>query len=792
MFKNIAKIAFRNLWKHKGYTFINTIGLAIGIAAIVWGYQTWRYSFSFDLFHPDLDNVYRAVTKKDGVDAVQGIFPQAIARAAKADIPGITEAVRVDDEFMNVKPAGSNETFAENVHFTDPAFFKLFNFPLLKGSNDLADKTAVMITATTAKKYFGNEDPIGKTLLLYAGQPYAKPFTVKAVLKDPPENATFHFNFLVNIESQLKPDGTPVAANDWKWFAGAVFFKIPNPADARALPAKLTQYLAQQHSARQDWKVTGFKLYSLREHARLSEVIDSNIMYERPSDAASYAGLILAVLLLLSACLNFSNTTVARANQKLKEIGMRKVMGGTKQQLMLQLLMECAFIVLVAILLSVVINKWWLPTFNGMFSYIHVQADYLHDTNLQLFLLATLVLTSLLAGFYPAFYITRFNPANIFRGSVKFGGSNIFSRAMLGLQVAIAIITIVSGIAFARNTVFQKNFDFGYDIDNSVVVAVKDKSMYEALRNEMAAVPQVKAMAGTRLQVGFDFRTRVTEVAAVKKEVRYLEVGDGYTDLMKLKLASGRKFEKEQATDYTNAVLITQKLAAAYGWTDQTALNRQIHLDTTMYSVVGVLKDFHSNDFFSEMMPVLVKLVKEDKYQYLVLQANHSDLAAVMEQSKKSWQKLFPLQPFRAFYQNEIAAESYKVSNSIASIFTWFSFVCILLTATGLFALVSLTVLKRTKEIAIRKVAGANPRHILLLISSGYGWIFILSALLGSYGGYVLTDMLLNMIFKVNAGVGNNTLLYAVTALFAIAVITTCIKVWQAVKTNPVKMLRTG
>ena len=215
-----------------------------------------------------------------------------------------------------------------------------------------------------------------------------------------------------------------------------------------------------------------------------------------------------------------------------------------------------------------------------------------------------------------------------------------------------------------------------------------------------------------------------------------------------------------------------------------------MRIDTASYSVVGVLKDFHSDLLFSPLEPVAMKLVKEDQYQYLVVQAKQGDLTSVYEQTKKAWQKLFPLQPFRGLYQNEVKSEGYRVSNNIATIFSWFALVSILLTATGLFALVSLTVLKKMKEIAIRKVAGADPKHILVLVGKGYFWIFILAAFLGAYAGYSLSKLLLDMIFKTNNGIGGYTLLYAIVILFGIAAVTTGIKVWQAAKTNPVKMLR--
>jgi len=452
--------------------------------------------------------------------------------------------------------------------------------------------------------------------------------------------------------------------------------------------------------------------------------------------------------------------------------------------------MECGFIVFLAILLSALLNMWWLPAFNKMFVYIDVQANYFHDSTLLFFLLITLLSTTLLAGAYPAFYITRFNPSSIFRGNVKFGGKNIFSRLMLGLQVAIAVITVVAGIGFSRNAAFQKNYDFGYNVENTISISVTDKNSFDALKHEMSGLPQVTAMAGTRNQIGFDYRNKVAECEGLKKEVHYLEVGRDYLDVMGLKIAAGRSFENAREADYINAVLITQKMAALYGWKDNEALNKQIKIDTAFYNVTGVLKDFHADLLFNPLEPVAIKLVKEDKYQYLVVQAKQGDLTDVYEQSKKAWKKIFPLQPFRGFYQNEVKTEGYRISNNIATIFSWFAAVSILLTATGLFALVSLTVLKKMKEIAIRKVAGAYPKHILVLIGKGYFWIFIFSAFVGAYAGYSLTKLLLDMVFKTNNGIGSYTLLYSIVLVFAIALITTGIKVWQAVRANPVKMLR--
>ncbi len=790
MFRNFLKIVFRNLWRYKSYTLINIIGMAIGIAAMVWGYQTYKFSFSYDNFHNDRDHVYRALTLRKDADGMQGIVPLAAVAQAQTDFSGIKEAVYLDSRGTNVK-YDKSDAFAEQVHFTQPAFFSLFNFPVIKGNNDISNHNSVLITERTAKKYFGQQDPIGKALTFYAGETFAMPLTVTGVLKDIPINSSIRFDFITNFDNQLKGDGSKIALDDWKWFVDAAFFRIPDAANAARVEKEMSRYIAVQNKAREDWRVSGFKFLSIKETASLEGAISSNNLRDRPDDSAAFGPFVLAFLIFLSACLNFSNTTVARANRRLKEIGMRKVMGSTHAQLIRQLLLECSVIVAAAILLSVILNNWWLPVFNTMFGEINVTADYFHDKNLLVFLGCMLIGATLLAGFYPAFYVSRFNPTSIFRGTVKFGGTNLFSRLMLGLQLAIAIITVVAGMAFAKNADYQRHYDFGYNMENTIGIVFGDSASYVPLKNEMAKIPEVKSLSGTRNHIAFSFRNAIAESETVKREMDFMEVGSDYLKTMQLKLVAGRDFDASSDADYDNALLITQKLASQFGWKEKDALGKRIKIDSVTYSVVGLLKDFHPDHLFDPLEPVAMKLGRESRFQFLIMQTNPEDLTAVYGKAQDAWKRLFPLKPFNGFYQNQITAEAFETSKNIAVIFKWFALVCILLTATGLFALVSLTTLKKMKEIALRKVVGAAPHHILVLINKSYFWIFLVSAVIGCYGGYSLTKLLLDMIFKINAGVGATSLIGSVGALFLITALVTGFKVWQAVRTNPVKLLRT-
>ena len=270
----------------------------------------------------------------------------------------------------------------------------------------------------------------------------------------------------------------------------------------------------------------------------------------------------------------------------------------------------------------------------------------------------------------------------------------------------------------------------------------------------------------------------------------FLEVGRDYPDVMGLKLTAGRGFDKGMDADYDNALLITEKTAALYGWSAATALGKQMRIDSARFTVTGVLKDFHAATLFEPTPPIAIRLGRESRFHYLLISAGPKDLAAVHEKVRLVWKSLFPLKPFNAFYQNQVKEQAYEINASTATIFGWFGIVSILLTATGLFALISLTTMKKMKEIALRKVVGATPRHILVLINKSYVLILAVSALLGSLAGLALTRMLINMIFKINSGVGLDSLLWAVIVLFLIAAVTSGIKVWEAVRANPVKLLR--
>jgi len=789
MILNSFKHIFRNLYIRRYHTLINVLGLAIGIASIVWGYQTYRFSFSFDNFHQHRDQVYRVLTKSAGRESFNGYCPLPVGPLAKNEFSGVKEFVRIEGLNLTVK-AGQEESLTSYVTYTDPAFFDFFNFPLLRGSNDINDRAAILLTEKSAKRFFGSQDPIGQTLLFHAGEAYQQPLKVAGILKDPPINSSIQFDVITNFNNYIKSDSNFLQSDDWKWMVDVLFLKIPNPADAARINKDLSKYLPIQNDARKDIQLSQFDLLPFSKSANRDN-INSNALHERPDDSAAFGPLVLAILILISSCLNFANTTVSQSNQRLKEMGVRKVLGGTKSQLILQLLLECGVMVMLALFLSILMNYWWFPTFNNMFEGLKISANYLHDGVLIKFLLFLIFLVTVVAGLYPAYYVSRYNATQIFRGTLKYGGTNLFSRVLLGLQIIISFITIIAGFAFSRNSTFQKNFNFGFEMNNIIGVQVT-KDSYESYANTLKQSKTADLIAGTRGHIGYSWRNVSLEAKGEKKETRFIEVGDHYNEMMKLELVQGKWFDVNNEADIKHSIVITEKAANQFGWASRDALGQSIRYASISTTVIGVVKDLYMTGFFDDMEPVVFTKVPANAYRHILIKSKPDQLTGMYDEAKNLWTGLYPMKPFNAYYQNELAAEGQKVNESIATIFFWFAIISALLTATGMFALISLTILKKMKEIAIRRVVGASARNIVILVNKSYFWIFLIASFLGIYGGYALTKLLMDLIFKINIGVNATTVLYSILGVCFLVILTMGFKIWQTLNLKPTQILKSN
>jgi hypothetical protein len=427
-----------------------------------------------------------------------------------------------------VRVRHGDEVFNEYVHFAGGDFFGVFDFSVVSGSaGALGDREQVLITQSLAKKYFGDGDPIGQAMTVYVGQPYQSQLTVGAVLADPPLNSSLRFSALTALDNLYLED-QPVEETNMKYFTDVTFVQLAPGADREAAVAGLNRFIAEQNLARPDWQMSRFELESLLTMAHTARDMRANSLEEALAPAAVWGPNVLALLILLTACLNFTNTTISLADKRLKEMGVRQVLGGTRRQLVGQLLGESLLVALLALAAAGLFASWLIPAYNHMWPYLDLRADYLRDNSLQLFLVAMLLGATLLAGSYPALYLSAFRPVAIFQGKVRFGGNNLFTRVLLGFQVVNSLVAVVSALAFARNATFQRNADLGYDDDGLIVLPIEVEQDYHLLSNALRGNPQVAGIAGSANHIAYDYRRSEFSAQGENYEALRLDVGRGY------------------------------------------------------------------------------------------------------------------------------------------------------------------------------------------------------------------------------------------------------------------------
>lgn len=785
MLQNYFKTALRGLSRNKLYVLINVFGLGIALACCIIAYLNWKYDHDFNAMHSQGEKLFRVEVYQDG--HLYGNAPLPTADLAVQDIPNVESAVRLDWTGLVAK-------YERNVHndritYVSDNFLDFFDFPLVKGdAASLKDKSKLMMTESAAKKFFGEEDPIGKTIHLNPNKPEERFLTVGGILEDPPLNSSIRFSLLTNFDNRLDQTGKPINNLDWSRFVDVTFLALKNPSQSEQVTAALNQYVPVQNEGQKDWKIDQYYLEPLKNVASNRGQVRANYLWNAFPEAAVWGPIVMALCLLITSCLNFTNTTISLSGNRLKEMGVRKVMGSTRRQLVWQIFGETFVICLLALIAGIAFVDLLLPPYNEMWEYLHLEANYFDNPPLLLFMAISVLVAAILGGAYPALYISAFNPANIFRGSVKFGGSNLFSRILLGVQIMIALSSVITGIAFAQNSEFQRTTDIGYEHHDILAIPTFEEGAFETFRKTVEENPKVLASAGTRHHIDWwDARFNV-QIQQQDFETLYFGIGEDYLDVMDMEILKGRNFDSNRKLDYENALIINETFANTHQWEDP--IGKKITLDSVEHSVIGLFKDIYNEGFFDPLVPIIMKLERPEKYTFWVVEAKPEDLIAINNQFKSQWNALFPFKPYESFFQSELMQGELTVSNNIATITLFLAIITILLSAVGLFALVSLNVLKRLKEIAIRKIVGAPISSIAWLINKNYIWIFLGAAISGSIGGTILAKSLLSSIYATHVDVGIGLLIFSSIMIFIIAGFTIGTKIYGVTKTNPSDILR--
>jgi len=465
-------------------------------------------------------------------------------------------------------------------------------------------------------------------------------------------------------------------------------------------------------------------------------------------------------------------------------------MGSNRRQLVTQLLGESFIICLLALGLGMVIAQFLVPHYNNLFAFLNMEMtlDYFAQPQLLGFLVLAVLFTSLLGGAYPAFYMSSFRPSSILQGSTKFGGDTWLVRSLLGFQIVVSLITIIGGITFAQNAVFQENYDFGYDTKGIINVPIKEEAQYHQLKSAIAANPDILGVAGTMNNLGFSSWWSNMGKPEDNRGVQVQHIGENFLQVMDIELLEGREFDKNKSLDFEETVIINKKLADQEQW--ESGLEKEIDMWGKNWKVIGVTENFTPSSLLKPISPNIFFFKAPKDYRNLKVKVAADKLLATNAYLKKTWTANFPFVPYEGYYQDEVLADTLSVSQGITKMNVFLALIAILLTATGLFSLVSLNLLKRAKEIAIRRVLGASTGNIVYLINKHYLLIFLIGGILGGIGGLYQAQFLLDEVFKIHQGVSIPATVLAVGFICLIGVVTIGGKLFGVLQTNPAETLK--
>ena len=804
MLRNQFKVALRNLWRNKGFSAINISGLAIGIATCLLILLFLQNEFSYDRYNEKADRMVRVVFRGNtGAQEMKeaNVMPP-VAQALKSDFPEVQEATRIRT-FGVPRITYKDKTFRENAFaFVDSNFFQVFTIPLIQGDakTALLQPNAVVISRAVAKKYFGNEDPLGKVLQFKDNN---AALTVTGVIDKVPLNSHFHFDLFASMS------GLPEAkVSSWMTSNFYTYLVLPEGYDYKRLEAKLgpevDKYIGPQMQQAMGLTLAQFRQQGNQIGFALQPITDIHLHSDLTGDMEPYGDIryiyifsAVAVFMLLIACINFMNLSTAGASKRAKEVGIRKVMGSVKGQLVQQFLTESFILTFVALMLALGLVQWALPVFND-----------LAGQNLSLHLMTHLwVLPALiglglfigfLAGSYPAFYLSSFNPVAVLKGRFASGKkSSGFRSGLVVFQFFISITLIVGTLVVYKQLAYIQHKKLGYDKDQVLVLQETYwlGHNHDAFRQQLQQDPRVLSVsssgflpAGSSDASLFYAYPDNHSSELVKTQMYYVD--DQYIPTLGMEMASGRNFSKAFGSDSTG-IIINETAARAYGW-GENALGRTItHRDNDgknyTYSVIGVVKDFHFKSLHELIAPLAMTLSSNSGSMIVKVKAR--DIAGLLASMKKEWKDFKPDAPFSYSFLDERFNTTYKAEQNIGYILGIFAGLTIFVACLGLFGLVTFTAEQRTKEIGIRKVLGASVTGIVTLLSKDFLKLVLLAFLIAMpVAWYVMNRWLDDFAYHMTI----NGWVFALTALLAMTLTFFTIS-FQAIKAaiaNPVKSLR--
>ncbi|MFD2933676.1 ABC transporter permease [Spirosoma flavum] len=796
MLQNYVKIAFRNLARNKAYSAINIIGLSIGLAAAMLIMLYTKDEVSYDRFHANNPAIYRITSKSltpAGIVEFQqsntGVLP---GPKFQAGVPEIASFVRYQQSRRDLKQGA--EVKSQTVYSADASFFSVFTFPLMSGNpkTALQNPKSVVISEKSAEENFGTTNVLGK-LMFFKDDDKFEPYTITGVAKNCPQNSSIKFDVLMPIEI----DKEQLADNE-SWFS--VFlntFVVLNPkANLKTVEAKMNQvYLADAQESivlvAKKFGITGRTTYVLQPFTDMhlsKELPATNGLVDESNPTFSYILSGIALFILLIACINFINLTVARSLKRAKEIGVRKVVGGARNQLIIQFLGESFILCFAAFVLAIVLLELALPAFNQL-SNKALSLSYLLDTNLVAGYISLFIVTSLLAGFYPALVLSGYSPVQTLYSRFNLSSKNYLQKSLVVLQFTLASFLIIASLTIYLQFNHLTSKQLGYDDKNLVIIDKSNlkRSEVKLLTEELAKNQNIINVAPKN---GGGWGTVAKVNGETQVDFAYETVSETYLPLLKIPIIKGRNFSTNFPSDSSHSVIVNETFVKKANWKNPIGQIVDFWFRNEKYTVIGVVKDYHFESLSQAIKPQLFTMKQSNSYGTAFIKIQPNTETASLQYIEKIFKKRFPLNPYSYKFMDQENLKRYESEAKWKQMMLFGAILTIFISCIGLFGLATLSAERRTKEIGIRKVLGASVSGIVQLLSTDFLKLVSISFIFAFPAAwYAMQEWLKNYPYRINM----NVWVFLVTAFIAISIAFLTVG-WQSLRAamiNPVKSLKT-
>ena len=802
MLKNYIKIFLRNFKRSPAFILINIIGLAIGMAASILIFLFVQHELSYDKYHEKSDNIYRLSrqwTNADGEISLHlGHLAPPFGPLLKSDFEGrIEEAVRL----LGTEPVliYEGKSFQESkFFFSDPEIFSVFSWKLIEGDPAVAldSPDGLVISETMARKYFGNEEAMGKSLeMKVSGQSIN--LQVTGVMEDIPANSHFQANFLATMNPVIDFYGSlDQMMQNFGNNSFATYILLADGADPDVLGAELPAFIDRHMNAERDGapasKNTKINLWPLTDvhlHSNLDSEIEpnSNIEYV-------YIYTAIAFFILLIACINFMNLATARSAKRAMEVGLRKVMGADKSVLIRQFMSESILMVIFALLLALIITWVALPTFAN-FTNKELSLNLIENPQYLGLMVLLVAIVGLIAGSYPSLFLSGFQPIKVLKGTFKIGSGHDRFRSILVIgQFAISIVLIVSVLVVIRQLDYMKNKDLGFEKDQLVILPAHSEiiSNYETFRERWMQQRGVKDVSlASRVPSGrlLDSQGAQAEVNGellpVNVRIADIHVSHSFVDVFEMKLLAGRNFDINMASDSTQSFILNEAAVRAIGWENaEAAIERQFNYGQRRGYVVGVLKDFHFESLHQPISP-MVFMIPDDRFSQVAIKMHPDQTDATMAYLQEEWTAIRPDEPFNSFFIEDRFLEQYTAEEKVGQLIGMFAGLAIIISVLGLLGLTAYATEQRVKEIGIRKVMGASSVNIVTLLGKDFLKLVLIAFVFAvPIGWFGMRGWLDN--FAYSSGLEWWIFLVAGLVAFLVAAVTVSTQSLRAAWINPI------